>query len=189
MQQSNRMSMQDCALTRQPCRKVALAPEVGMDRARRRRRPDAFSVSSWKDGIPDRLASHSPTTLDRGLARKTHQGGRKRGLVILLYRWMSRRGAGEGEEGSRQGRCGMIRGAQDSGIHRSQPMTVLHRTDLTTPQKIECAAAAVARQHEHGANSNSRWRGSSLRVAGWSRWAGSAVTARASAPPRSVALC
>ena len=44
----------------------------------------------------------------------------------------------------------MIRGAQDSGIHRSQPMTVLHRTDLTTSQKIECAAAAVARQHEHG---------------------------------------
>ena len=30
-------------------------------------------------------------------------------------------------------------------------MTVLHRTDLTTSQKIECAAAAVARQHEHGA--------------------------------------
>ena len=29
-------------------------------------------------------------------------------------------------------------------------MTVLHRTDLTTSQKIECAAAAVARQHEHG---------------------------------------
>ena len=61
-------------------------------------------------------------------------------------------------------------------------MTVLHRTDLTTSQKIECAAAAVARQHEHGSNSNSRWRVSSLRVAGWSRWAGSAVTARASAP-------
>ena len=33
-----------------------------------------------------------------------------------------------------------------------------------------------------GASSNSRWRVSSLRVAGWSRWAGSAVTARASAP-------
>ena len=30
-------------------------------------------------------------------------------------------------------------------------MTVLQRTDLTTSQKIECAAAAVARQHEHGA--------------------------------------
>ena len=29
-------------------------------------------------------------------------------------------------------------------------MTVLHRTDLTTSQKIECAAAAVAKQHEHG---------------------------------------
>ena len=29
-------------------------------------------------------------------------------------------------------------------------MTVLHRTDLTTSQKIECAAAAVARQYEHG---------------------------------------
>ena len=29
-------------------------------------------------------------------------------------------------------------------------MTVLHRTDLTTSQKIECAAAAVARPHEHG---------------------------------------
>ena len=29
-------------------------------------------------------------------------------------------------------------------------MTVLQRTDLTTSQKIECAAAAVARQHEHG---------------------------------------
>ena len=29
-------------------------------------------------------------------------------------------------------------------------MPVLHRTDLTTSQKIECAAAAVARQHEHG---------------------------------------
>ena len=29
-------------------------------------------------------------------------------------------------------------------------MTVLHRTDLTTSQKIECAAAAVAGQHEHG---------------------------------------
>ena len=29
-------------------------------------------------------------------------------------------------------------------------MTVLHRTDLTTSQKVECAAAAVARQHEHG---------------------------------------
>ena len=29
-------------------------------------------------------------------------------------------------------------------------MTVLHRTDLTTSQKIKCAAAAVARQHEHG---------------------------------------
>ena len=30
-------------------------------------------------------------------------------------------------------------------------MTVLQRTDLTTSQKIECAATAVARQHEHGA--------------------------------------
>ena len=30
-------------------------------------------------------------------------------------------------------------------------MTVLQRTALTTSQKIECAAAAVARQHEHGA--------------------------------------
>ena len=29
-------------------------------------------------------------------------------------------------------------------------MTVLHRTDLTTSQKIECAAAAVAGQHKHG---------------------------------------
>ena len=29
-------------------------------------------------------------------------------------------------------------------------MTVLHRTDLTTSRKIECAAAAVARQHEQG---------------------------------------
>ena len=29
-------------------------------------------------------------------------------------------------------------------------MTVLHRTDLTTSQKIECAATAVAGQHEHG---------------------------------------
>ena len=29
-------------------------------------------------------------------------------------------------------------------------MTVLHRTDLTTSQKIECAAAAVVRQHEYG---------------------------------------
>ena len=29
-------------------------------------------------------------------------------------------------------------------------MVVLHRTDLTTSQKIECAAAAVAGQHEHG---------------------------------------
>ena len=29
-------------------------------------------------------------------------------------------------------------------------MTVLHRTDLTTSQKIECAAAAVAGQHEYG---------------------------------------
>ena len=29
-------------------------------------------------------------------------------------------------------------------------MTVLQRTDLTTSQKVECAAAAVARQHEHG---------------------------------------
>ncbi len=29
-------------------------------------------------------------------------------------------------------------------------MTGLHRTTLTTSQKIECAAAAVARQHEHG---------------------------------------
>ena len=28
-------------------------------------------------------------------------------------------------------------------------MTVLHRTDLTTSRKIECAAAAVAGQHEH----------------------------------------
>ena len=30
-------------------------------------------------------------------------------------------------------------------------MTVLQRTDLTTARTIECAAAAVARQHEHGA--------------------------------------
>lgn len=29
-------------------------------------------------------------------------------------------------------------------------MTVLQRTDLTISQKIECAAAVVARQHEHG---------------------------------------
>ena len=29
-------------------------------------------------------------------------------------------------------------------------MTVLQRTDLTTSQKIQCAAAAVAGQHEHG---------------------------------------
>ena len=29
-------------------------------------------------------------------------------------------------------------------------MTVLERTDLTTSQKIQCAAAAVAGQHEHG---------------------------------------
>ena len=29
-------------------------------------------------------------------------------------------------------------------------MTVLQRTDLTTSQKIECAAAALAGQHEHG---------------------------------------
>ena len=29
-------------------------------------------------------------------------------------------------------------------------MTVLHRTHLTTSQKIQCAAAALARQHEHG---------------------------------------
>ncbi len=29
-------------------------------------------------------------------------------------------------------------------------MTGLHRTTLTTSQKIECAAAALARQHEHG---------------------------------------
>ena len=29
-------------------------------------------------------------------------------------------------------------------------MTVLHRTDLTTSQKIQCAAAAVAGQHAHG---------------------------------------
>ena len=36
------------------------------------------------------------------------------------------------------------------GIHRSKPMTVLQRTDLTTSQKIECAAAALAGQHEHG---------------------------------------
>ncbi len=32
-------------------------------------------------------------------------------------------------------------------------MTGLHRTTLTTSQKIECAAAAVARQGEHGATS------------------------------------
>ena len=30
-------------------------------------------------------------------------------------------------------------------------MTVLHRTDLTTSQKVQCAAAAVAGQHVHGA--------------------------------------
>ena len=30
-------------------------------------------------------------------------------------------------------------------------MTVLQRTDLTTSQKIQCAAAAVAGQHTHGA--------------------------------------
>ena len=36
------------------------------------------------------------------------------------------------------------------GIHRSKPMTVLQRTDLTTSQKIECAAAALAGQHAHG---------------------------------------
>ena len=35
-------------------------------------------------------------------------------------------------------------------ISEAQPMTGLHRTTLTTSQKIECAAAAVARQHEHG---------------------------------------
>ena len=29
-------------------------------------------------------------------------------------------------------------------------MTVLQRTDLTTSQKIQCAAAAVAGQHAHG---------------------------------------
>ena len=29
-------------------------------------------------------------------------------------------------------------------------MTVLQRTDLTTSQKIQCAAAAVAGQYEHG---------------------------------------
>ena len=49
------------------------------------------------------------------------------------------------------GVCGMIRVAQDSGIHRSKPVTVLQRTDLTTSQKIQCAAAAVAGQHTHGA--------------------------------------
>ena len=29
-------------------------------------------------------------------------------------------------------------------------MTVLHRTDLTTSQKIECAASALAGQRDHG---------------------------------------
>ena len=29
-------------------------------------------------------------------------------------------------------------------------MTVLQRTNLTTSQKIQCAAAAVAGQHAHG---------------------------------------
>ena len=29
-------------------------------------------------------------------------------------------------------------------------MTVLQRTDLTTSQKIQCAATALAGQHEHG---------------------------------------
>ena len=30
-------------------------------------------------------------------------------------------------------------------------MTVLQRTDLTTSQKIQCAAVALAGQHAHGA--------------------------------------
>ena len=42
----------------------------------------------------------------------------------------------------------MIRGDEVSAS--TGAMTVLHRTDLTTSQKIECAAATVARQHEHG---------------------------------------
>ena len=33
---------------------------------------------------------------------------------------------------------------------QGKPMTVLQRTDLTTSQKIECAAAALAGQHAHG---------------------------------------
>ena len=37
-------------------------------------------------------------------------------------------------------------------------MTVLQRTDLTTSQKIQCAAAAVAGQHAHGSKTALRSR-------------------------------
>ena len=101
------------------------------------------------DGRLRKSRGHAKALEDWEVVIQDHHPGL--GLVILLYKWESRAGAEGFEEGKSPGRAReMIRGAQDSDIDRSYPMTVLQRTDLTTSQKIQCAAAAVAGQHEHG---------------------------------------
>ena len=62
--------------------------------------------------------------------------------------------AEQGLKGVRKGsrRAVPVRGFEvtNNASTKSQPMTVLQRTDLTTSQKVQCAAAAVAGQHTHG---------------------------------------
>ena len=56
-------------------------------------------------------------------------------------------------------------------------MTVLQRTDLTTSQKIQCAAAAVAGQHAHGSKTALSERYEISRPTVYARWGGGAIGA------------
>ena len=56
-------------------------------------------------------------------------------------------------------------------------MTVLQRTDLTTSQKIQCAAAAVAGQHAHGSKTALSETYEISRPHGVRRWGGGAIGA------------
>ena len=54
-------------------------------------------------------------------------------------------------------------------------MTVLQRTDLTTSQKIQCAAAAVARRHAHGSKTALSETYEISRPTVYDRWGGSGI--------------
>ena len=56
-------------------------------------------------------------------------------------------------------------------------MTVLQRTDLTTSQKIQCAAAAVAGQHAHGSKTALSETKRDISAHGVRRWGGSGIGA------------